>query len=77
MSAKPVLYIRMSIMTMSCCFCRSGLRGRLWTNIESTTYRLLVEALELALERPVVEFHQVSSSEGIEHIEEIRRLTGA
>jgi hypothetical protein len=42
--------------------------------IASSTYSNLLEGIELALEKPVVEFHQISSSKGIEHIEEIRHI---
>ncbi|HBH28568.1 MAG: antibiotic biosynthesis monooxygenase [Desulfofustis sp. PB-SRB1] len=47
-------------------------QAELDTYLNSPTYGLLIEVLELALERPAVEFHIISGSFGMEHIEAVR-----
>ena len=44
--------------------------------ISSSTYNLLLEGIELALEQPIVEFHQVTKSSGLDYVEKKRQTIG-
>ena len=41
--------------------------------IASPTYNLLLEGIELAIEKPVIEFHTVADTRGFEYVENIRQ----
>ena len=41
--------------------------------VSSATYDLLLEGIELALEQPVVEFHKITSSSGLEYVAKTRK----
>ena len=45
--------------------------------VQSSEYNLLVEGMELAVEEPVIEFHSISASTGLEYVKQTRQEMSA